>query len=50
MQEPRATGGGAVDPDELLDLTQQIHDANPHLTQEEARTSAISEVGRPHHD
>lgn len=50
MQEPRATGGVVVDLDELRDLAQQIHDANPHLTQDEARTRAIAQIRRPHHD
>lgn len=50
MQEPHSTGEGSTDLDELRDLAQQIHDANPHLTQDEARTRAIAQIRRPHHD
>ena len=50
MQEPRATSEGAVDLDELRDLAQQIHDTDPRLAQDEARTRALAQIRRPHHD
>lgn len=45
-----STDDVGLDHDEVRDLAQQIHDANPHLTQDEARTRAIAQIRRPHHD
>jgi len=36
------------DPDTLADLAQQIHDANPHLTNDEAHALAADQLRRAH--
>jgi hypothetical protein len=38
----------ATDPEALADLAQQIHDANPHLTNDEAHALAAGQLRRVH--
>ena len=39
---------GNFDPDELEDTARQVHDANPHLTNDEAHALAADQLRRAH--